>query len=69
MVASNLISKKSTSHQLCHACQYIYITRVIIKIEMNKLSCSLCTQKLQSPKLCPHCSQIFCKECIGAYLA
>ena len=36
---------------------------------MSKLICALCSKKLQEPKLCPHCSQIFCRDCINTYLA
>lgn len=42
---------------------------IVNLIEMSKLICALCSKKLQEPKLCPHCSQIFCKECINNYLS
>ena len=36
---------------------------------MDKLQCMLCRSPYQIPKMCPHCSQIFCNDCISGYLA
>lgn len=36
---------------------------------MDKLMCPICTGNLQLPKMCPHCSQVFCEQCITTYLA
>lgn len=36
---------------------------------MKQLACPLCRSQLQAPKMCPHCSQVYCHACIRSYLA
>lgn len=33
------------------------------------MNCPLCLKQLSQPKMCPHCSQVYCRACISEYLA
>ncbi len=36
---------------------------------MNKLECILCQKNYINPKMCPHCSEVYCEKCIKNYLS
>ena len=35
----------------------------------SRLSCKICRNRYRTPKMCPHCSEVFCHGCIVDYLA